>query len=338
MQTGGQIGQKVSSPSTESSELIGIIAAMVILAFTFGNLVAMVLPIMTAIFALASTLAIIRLLGHVVSVPTVAPTLATMIGLGVGIDYALFIVTRHFRGMKDGLDIDESIARAVATSGGAVFFAGSTVTIALVSFAVAGIPLVTTMGLMAAIAVVVAVLGALTLLPAVLAITGPHINSLRVRRSPPGVTPVRGRPVGQVGARDRLLPVGCRHRRTRDPDPADDPTAVADSRPAGHGRALDFDHRTPGLRPDQQELRPGRQRPAADRGQAGLAGAVAIGSTPRDAAEGRQSLAGVAAVTPVVIDKAGTTAFFNAIATTAPSDNNDSDSRHQAQGHDDSPG
>ena len=94
------------------------------------------------------------------TVSTVAPTLATMIGLGVGIDYALFIVTRHFRGLDDGLDMRESIARAAATSGGAVVFAGGTVTIALVSLAVADIPLVTTMGLMAAIAVVVAVLAA----------------------------------------------------------------------------------------------------------------------------------------------------------------------------------
>ena len=100
----------------------------------------MLLPIITAIFALASTLAIIRLLGHVVTVPTVAPTLATMIGLGVGIDYALFIVTRHFRGLRDGLPMDESIARATATSGGAVFFAGGTVTIALVSLAGGGDP------------------------------------------------------------------------------------------------------------------------------------------------------------------------------------------------------
>jgi RND superfamily putative drug exporter len=144
----------------------------------------MLLPIITAIFGLASTLAIIRILGHAVSVPTVAPTLATMIGLGVGIDYALFIITRHFRGLKDELPMDESIARAAATSGGAVFFAGCTVTIALVSLAVAGIPLVTTMGLMAAIAVVVAVLAALTLLPAVLGLLGPHINSLRVRHQP----------------------------------------------------------------------------------------------------------------------------------------------------------
>jgi putative drug exporter of the RND superfamily len=184
VETGGQLGQKVSKPATESSELIGIIAAMVILTLTFGTVVSMLLPILNAILGLLATLAIIRMLGHVATVPTVAPTLATMIGLGVGIDYALFIVTRHFRGMKDGLSIDESIARAAATSGGAVFFAGGTVTIALVSLAVAGIPLITTLGLMAAIAVVVAVLAALTLLPATLAITGPRINSLRVRHPP----------------------------------------------------------------------------------------------------------------------------------------------------------
>jgi RND superfamily putative drug exporter len=182
--TGGQVGQAISHPATESSELVGIAAAAVILTLTFGTVTAMLLPIITAIFGLASALAIVRILGHVVTVPTVAPTLATMIGLGVGIDYALFIVTRHFRGLRDGLPMHESIARSAATSGGAVFFAGSTVTIALVSLAVAGIPLVTTMGFMAAIAVVIAVAAALTLLPAVLAILGPHINSLRVRHQP----------------------------------------------------------------------------------------------------------------------------------------------------------
>src|SRR3984885_12994449 len=184
VETGGQLGQKVSKPATESSELIGIIAAMLILTLTFGTVVSMLLPILNAVLALLVTLSIIRMLGHVATVPTVAPTLATMIGLGVGIDYALFIVPRHFRGMHDGLAIDESIARAAATSGGAVFFAGGTVTIALVSLAVAGIPLVTTMGLMAAIAVVVAVIAALTLLPAALALLGPRIGSLRVRRPP----------------------------------------------------------------------------------------------------------------------------------------------------------
>jgi putative drug exporter of the RND superfamily len=180
VETGGQLGQKVSKPATESSELVGIIAAAVILTLTFGTAVAMLVPIISALFGLLATLSIITLLSHLFTVPTVAPTLATMIGLGVGIDYALFIVTRHFRGLRDGLEMHESIARSVATSGGAVFFAGGTVTIALCSLAVAQIPLVTTLGLMAAIAVVVAVSAALTLLPAVLGILGPHINSLRV--------------------------------------------------------------------------------------------------------------------------------------------------------------
>ena len=105
VETGGQLGQKVSKPSTESSELIGIVAAMVILTLTFGTIASMLLPILNAIVGLLLTLAIIRLLGHATTVPTVAPTLATMIGLGVGIDYALFIVTRHFRGQDDGLEL-----------------------------------------------------------------------------------------------------------------------------------------------------------------------------------------------------------------------------------------
>jgi len=199
VETGGQLGQKVSKPSTESSELIGILAAMVILTLTFGTVVAMLMPILNAILGLLTTLAIIRLLEHVATVPTVAPTLATMIGLGVGIDYALFIVTRHLRGLHEGLDIPESIARATATSGGAVFFAGCTVTIALVSLAVARIPLVTMLGLMAGISVVVAVAAALTLLPALLAIAGPRINALRIRTPPSDEQAQRGRWAGLAG-------------------------------------------------------------------------------------------------------------------------------------------
>ena len=121
VETGGQLGQKVSKPSTESSELIGIIAAMVILTFTFGTIVAMLLPIVNAIVALATTLAIIRILSHVTTVSTVAPTLATMIGLGVGIDYALFIVTRHFRGLERGARparIDRARGRDLGRRGG----------------------------------------------------------------------------------------------------------------------------------------------------------------------------------------------------------------------------
>ncbi len=177
---GGYVGQAVSKPSTHVSEAIGLTAAVVILLFAFGTATAMFLPIATAVLGLVSTLAIIKLLGHAVAVPSISPTLATMIGLGVGIDYALFIVTRHKLQLGDGMEMRESIARATATAGGAVVFAGGTVVIALISLLVAGIPLVTTLGYTAAIAVVVAVLAAITLLPALLGALGPRIDSLRV--------------------------------------------------------------------------------------------------------------------------------------------------------------
>ncbi len=177
---GGYVGQKLSRPSTESSEAIGIAAAVVILVLAFGTVTAMALPIVTAILGLLTTLALITAISHLTAVPTVSPTLATMIGLGVGIDYSLFIVTKHKLQLAHGIEMHESIARAAATSGGAVLFAGVTVVIALCSLVVAGIPLVSTLGYTAAIAVAVSVLAAITLLPALLAALGEHINSLRV--------------------------------------------------------------------------------------------------------------------------------------------------------------
>jgi RND superfamily putative drug exporter len=178
---GSYVGQQLSKPATETSEAIGLAAAVIILLFAFGTATAMMLPIVSAVIGLACALSIIRLLEHVLEVPGVAATLATMIGLGVGIDYALFIVTRHKLQLGEGMEIRESIARATATAGGAVVFAGFTVVIALCSLAFAGIPLVSTLGFTAAIAVVVAVSAATTLLPAMLGALGPHINSLRVQ-------------------------------------------------------------------------------------------------------------------------------------------------------------
>jgi RND superfamily putative drug exporter len=178
---GSYVGQQLSKPATETSEAIGLAAAVVILLFAFGTATAMMLPIVSAVIGLACALSIIRLLEHAFEVPGVAATLATMIGLGVGIDYALFVVTRHKLQLGEGMELRESIARATATAGGAVVFAGFTVVIALCSLGFAGIPLVTTLGFTAAIAVVVAVCAASTLLPAMLGALGPHINSLRVQ-------------------------------------------------------------------------------------------------------------------------------------------------------------
>jgi putative drug exporter of the RND superfamily len=178
--TGGYLGQEVSTSATESSEAVGIAAAVIILLFTFGTVTAMALPIATAIVGLAVGLSAIGLLGHGIDVPTVGPTLGTMLGLGVGIDYALFIVTRHRGFIEQGHPVEEAAARSVATAGGAVVFAGGTVVIALCSLAVARIPIVSALGYSAAVVVLIAVITAITLLPVLLAILGTRINSLRV--------------------------------------------------------------------------------------------------------------------------------------------------------------
>jgi uncharacterized membrane protein YdfJ with MMPL/SSD domain/peptidoglycan hydrolase CwlO-like protein len=177
---GGAIGSELSTPDTRASELIGNISAMVILALVFGSLIAMGIPILTALFALAIATSVIGLVGHVVSVPTVAPTLAVMIGLGVGIDYALFLITKHKEQLGQGMEMRESIAQSAASSGSAVVFAGGTVVIALLSLSVAGIPLVSALGLAAAIAVLGAVLASLTLLPAMLSLVGTGVDRLRI--------------------------------------------------------------------------------------------------------------------------------------------------------------
>jgi putative drug exporter of the RND superfamily len=343
VETGGQLGQKVSKPSTESSELIGIIAAMVILTLAFGTVVAMVLPIVNAIVALLTSLAIIRLLGHVITVPSVAPTLATMIGLGVGIDYALFIVTRHFRGMQDGLEVDESIARAAATSGGAVFFAGGTVTIALVSLAVAHIPLVTTMGLMAGVAVVIAVLAALTLLPAGLAIAGPHIHSLRVRKPHRDLRPetdtqeglwakwandIAKHPlIAGLVALAILLPLTIPLLSLNLGQ--QDVAALSTSTTARKAYDLLTDSFGPGVNgPLIVAVSLGSPAKAPSSSAAQKSSSPSSSQSDPRAADPRlqtlqkdiSSASGVATITPIQIDKAGTTAYFNAIATTGPAE------------------
>ncbi|MFI4990770.1 MAG: MMPL family transporter [Solirubrobacterales bacterium] len=348
VQTGGQLGQKVSKPATESSELIGIIAAMVILTLTFGTVVSMLLPILNAIVGLLGTLAIIRMLGHVATVPSVAPTLATMIGLGVGIDYALFIVTRHFRGIKDGLSIDESIARAAATSGGAVLFAGGTVTIALVSLAVAGIPLISTLGFMAAIAVVVAVLAALTLLPATLAISGRHIDSLRVRHPPTDEQVHKGLwakwaneiaryPwIAGIAALAILIPLTIPLLSLNLGQ--QDTAALSTTTTARKAYDLLAKNFGPGINGPlivavslgSPAKAPASKPPSPSKSASSPSGSGQAKSNAGDPRAGDPRLAtlqkdvsttpGVVAVTPMQIDQAGTTAYFNAISAKGPAE------------------
>ncbi|MFV0259435.1 MAG: MMPL family transporter [Acidimicrobiales bacterium] len=171
------------TPHAGSAEIIGIGVAIVVLLITFGSLIAAGLPILTAILGVATGMLAITALTGVVDMSSTAPTLAVMLGLAVGIDYALFIVTRYRQLRAEGLPTAEAAARAVGTAGSAVVFAGATVIIALVGLIVVGIPFLSVMGLAAAGTVAVSVLIAITLLPALLGFAGDAIDRYRV----PGV-------------------------------------------------------------------------------------------------------------------------------------------------------
>jgi uncharacterized membrane protein YdfJ with MMPL/SSD domain len=180
VEAGGPMGAKLSKSRPRSSEVIGVVAAVVILAVTFGSLVAAGMPILTALVGVVTGVGLVGLLGHVMSIPDAGPTVATMIGLGVGIDYALFIVFQHRDQLLRGAGVEESVARTMASSGSAVVFAGSTVIIALLALLLARVPILGGMGYAAGMAVLVAVLAAITLLPAALAVLGRRLLSLPV--------------------------------------------------------------------------------------------------------------------------------------------------------------
>ncbi|MBM9467896.1 MMPL family transporter [Nakamurella leprariae] len=170
--SGGAVKQ---TPAIGSTEALGVVVAMVVLLITFGSLVAAAMPMITALIGVAVGMAGILWVSGAVEMSNTAPILALMLGLAVGIDYALFIVSRHRSQLMDGMPVRESIARAVATAGTAVVFAGTTVLIALAGLSVVGIPFLTVMGLAAAGTVAVAVVIAITLLPALLAFAGERV-------------------------------------------------------------------------------------------------------------------------------------------------------------------
>ncbi|GII04618.1 MMPL family transporter [Planobispora takensis] len=168
-------------PRPGVTEALGVLVALIVLAVTFGSLRAAGMPLLTAVVGVGIAMAAVMAATAFTAISSTVPLLALMIGLAVGIDYALFILSRHRDQLAEGLDAEESAARAVATAGSAVVFAGLTVVIALLGLAVARIPFLTTMGLGAAGAVLVAVLVALTLLPALFGVSG---DRLRPRRAP----------------------------------------------------------------------------------------------------------------------------------------------------------
>src|SRR3954452_550693 len=179
---GSGIQQASQQPGGGPSEFIGFIAAAFVLAIAFGSLWATLLPLSTAVLALGCGLSLTGLLAHVIDIATFSPTLATLIGLGVGIDYSLFVVTRHRNAIKAGREPEAACERALNTSGRAVLFAGATVIVALLGLLVLGVSFLNGVAVASAIVVLTVMTAAVTLMPALLGGVGMRVLSRRERR------------------------------------------------------------------------------------------------------------------------------------------------------------
>ena len=192
VEVGGQAIEQANQTPPSNSVAIGLIAAAIIILLAFGSLAGMALPLVTAVVALGTAIFGIGLFSHVMSVANIAPTLAALIGLGVGIDYALFIVTRHGDGLKAGMSSEEAAVRALNTAGRALLFAGGTVCIALLGLLVLRLSFLDGMAFASVIAVVLTMAAAVTLLPALLGFMGTRVLSRRERRQLAGSGPQDG--------------------------------------------------------------------------------------------------------------------------------------------------
>ena len=178
----GQIASQANKPAV-GGMLGGVLLAGIVLLIVFGSIWAMALPIVSALASLGTAIGIIGLLSNVLKMPTFSTELVLLIGLGVGVDYALFIVTRHRQGLMAGRDTESSIVSAVDTSGRAVLFAGIIVCIALLGMFALGVSFLYGLAIAASLGVLLTMIAALTLLPALLGFIGPRVMSRKQRRS-----------------------------------------------------------------------------------------------------------------------------------------------------------
>ena len=316
VELGGQpIAEATEEEGEDSSFMVGLLAAIFVLLITFGSVVAMGLPIVTALLALGVGVSVITLGTHVFPTANFAPFLALMIGLGVGIDYALFILTRFRSSLDEGLDPRDAVVKAVDTAGRAVLFAGITVIISLLGMFLLGLSFLYGVAMAAAIAVLFTMIAALTLLPALLTIVGRRVDRLRLpgfRRKRPEAEGTRWygwsraiqrRPVLAAVLSGGLLlllcvPVLSLRLGTND----------AGTEPSGKTTRKAYDLLAEGFGP-------GFNGPFVI--------AAALPEKGEDAAvvELRKELdheAGVAKTTPIVLNQAKNTAVFQAYPTTSP--------------------
>jgi RND superfamily putative drug exporter len=313
-------GGLVAEEQAANSESLGMLIGFVVLAITLGSLLAAGMPLLTALIGVGLGVTGVTALSGAIEVSSVAPTLATMLGLAVGIDYALFILTRHRQNLGEGMTTSEAAARATATAGSAVVFAGTTVIIALVGLLVINIPFLSVMGLAAAGTVALAVLIAITLLPAILGFAGDRMRrhnrvlDKRPRRRKPGTDTMSIRWARLVTRRPLVttllsvavlgtIAIPATHLKLGLPDGGSKPTSTTERRA--------YDLMTEGFGPGfNGPLNVVVDAPGLDEaGQKAVADAVV---------KDLEELPGVAAVAPAVQNEAGDLTIATVTPTSSP--------------------
>jgi putative drug exporter of the RND superfamily len=327
----GEIGQKTSDIK---SEVIGLACALVLLLIMFWSLMAAAIPLVSAIFSVLCGLALLGLLARVLTFPTSAPTIATLLGLGVAVDYGLFLVARHREQLDNGMEVVPSVRRAAGTSGAAIVVAGSTVAVSVLGLYISGVAFVGSLGLAAALVVIVTMVSALTLVPAFMGLVGGGVRALgaRVQAHKAGLT-------GQEQAAQTAAAMHARHedsafaRWGRMVSAHPWPWAVA-SVAALVVLAIPLFSITLGQPDNGTNPTSETSRQAYDLISQGFGVGVngpltVVVKLPDQSSSANSSLlstmqsdiaktAGVASVTPASVNSAGTTAVFNVIPTTRP--------------------
>ncbi len=274
-----------------TQELLGLLAALIVLLIVFRTFVAMLIPIALALTALATAFLLLFILAGLTTINTITPLLVSMIGLGVGIDYSLFIVTRFRQFLHEGLSPADAAAEAGASAGRAVLFAGLTVAISVTGLAFFGLDFVTKLGIGSALGVLTTVLIANSLLIAVLRLLGHKVDRLKVPFLRPLDDSEAGREKSLVARWGRFVTAhargSVRGRAARGPGPGGDVGARSPGR-FGPGHAAEGADGPSGLRPARRGLRRGLQRPAPDRrGRERRSAGAAEDLRPRAGARGR---------------------------------------------------
>ena len=261
---GGITSMLLNQPEGGWQEGAGIVLAMVVLLLAFGSYLAAGIPILVSLCALAISYSVIHFLASMFEIAPTAPMVAAMLGIGAGIDYALFIVTRYRQQLAEGDDVETAVGRAMAHAGHAVVFAGGTVVFAICGLFLAGIAFVGRIGITTALAITVMVVAALTLLPAILGSLGERIDRYKLPACPPG--PQRAA-LDEVGTPCRPARLAVRDRRDARPAGAvgahAQPAVRGDGRQhgvAGHGDPAGVRRRRGGVRRGAlQPVRGGRE-------------------------------------------------------------------------------